>query len=131
MLMCSCLLRVMLHRVNRINNTFNNFDTLIPGKYAQVTNNPENDGCINAVLLVWCDDCMFRHISQTLCHRLFHYFMETIFWGCVDACCFMLFASLPRRGSHLYSYCNRNHNKISYLTNVNQSENTCSYMWMF
>lgn len=22
------------------------------GKYAQVTNNPENDGCINAVLLV-------------------------------------------------------------------------------
>jgi hypothetical protein len=24
------------------------------GKYAQVTNNPENDGCINAVLLVWC-----------------------------------------------------------------------------
>jgi hypothetical protein len=23
------------------------------GKYAQVTNNPENDGCINAVLLVW------------------------------------------------------------------------------
>lgn len=25
----------------------------IAGKYAQVTNNPENDGCINAVLLVW------------------------------------------------------------------------------
>ena len=24
----------------------------LPGKYAQVTNNPENDGCINAVLLV-------------------------------------------------------------------------------
>ncbi|KAK4341463.1 hypothetical protein RND71_039964 [Anisodus tanguticus] len=23
------------------------------GKYAQVTNNPENDGCINAILLVW------------------------------------------------------------------------------
>jgi len=23
------------------------------GKYAQITNNPENDGCINAVLLVW------------------------------------------------------------------------------
>ena len=23
------------------------------GKYAQVTNNPENDGCINAVLLVY------------------------------------------------------------------------------
>lgn len=23
------------------------------GKFAQVTNNPENDGCINAVLLVW------------------------------------------------------------------------------
>jgi ribosome biogenesis protein NSA2 len=22
------------------------------GKYAQVTNNPENDGCVNAVLLV-------------------------------------------------------------------------------
>ena len=22
-------------------------------KYAQVTNNPENDGCINATLLVW------------------------------------------------------------------------------
>jgi ribosome biogenesis protein NSA2 len=22
------------------------------GKYAQVTNNPENDGCINSVLLV-------------------------------------------------------------------------------
>ena len=22
------------------------------GKYAQVTNNPENDGCINAILLV-------------------------------------------------------------------------------
>jgi hypothetical protein len=26
---------------------------LFSGKYAQVTNNPENDGCINAVLLVW------------------------------------------------------------------------------
>ena len=26
-----------------------------PGKYAQVTNHPENDGCINAVLLVWWD----------------------------------------------------------------------------
>ena len=25
----------------------------LSGKYAQVTNNPENDGCINAVLLVW------------------------------------------------------------------------------
>lgn len=25
---------------------------VIWGKYAQVTNNPENDGCINAVLLV-------------------------------------------------------------------------------
>ena len=25
---------------------------VISGKYAQVTNNPENDGCINAVLLV-------------------------------------------------------------------------------
>jgi ribosomal protein S8E len=25
---------------------------LFSGKYAQVTNNPENDGCINAVLLV-------------------------------------------------------------------------------
>ena len=25
---------------------------LLAGKYAQVTNNPENDGCINAVLLV-------------------------------------------------------------------------------
>ena len=24
-----------------------------PGKYAQVTNHPENDGCINSVLLVW------------------------------------------------------------------------------
>ena len=24
----------------------------LTGKYAQVTNNPENDGCINAVLLV-------------------------------------------------------------------------------
>lgn len=29
------------------------FPVLTPaGKYAQVTNNPENDGCINAVLLV-------------------------------------------------------------------------------
>lgn len=27
-------------------------DGWMPGKYAQVTNNPENDGCINAVLLV-------------------------------------------------------------------------------
>ena len=27
-------------------------DVLTAGKYAQVTNNPENDGCINAVLLV-------------------------------------------------------------------------------
>lgn len=26
-------------------------------KYAQVTNNPELDGCINAVLLVWNVDC--------------------------------------------------------------------------
>ena len=25
---------------------------IVVGKYAQVTNNPENDGCINAVLLV-------------------------------------------------------------------------------
>ena len=25
---------------------------VVAGKYAQVTNNPENDGCINAVLLV-------------------------------------------------------------------------------
>ena len=25
---------------------------IVWGKYAQVTNNPENDGCINAVLLV-------------------------------------------------------------------------------
>lgn len=25
----------------------------LAGKFAQVTNNPENDGCINAVLLVW------------------------------------------------------------------------------
>lgn len=24
----------------------------VAGKYAQVTNNPENDGCVNAVLLV-------------------------------------------------------------------------------
>ena len=31
-----------------------NCPVLFPlGKYAQVTNNPENDGCINAVLLVW------------------------------------------------------------------------------
>ena len=30
-----------------------NCPVLFPlGKYAQVTNNPENDGCINAVLLV-------------------------------------------------------------------------------
>ena len=27
-------------------------DSFSAGKYAQVTNNPENDGCINAVLLV-------------------------------------------------------------------------------
>ena len=26
--------------------------SIVWGKYAQVTNNPENDGCINAVLLV-------------------------------------------------------------------------------
>lgn len=26
---------------------------VVSGKYAQVTNDPENDGCINAVLLVW------------------------------------------------------------------------------
>jgi ribosome biogenesis protein NSA2 len=25
---------------------------ILLGKYAQITNNPENDGCINAVLLV-------------------------------------------------------------------------------
>ena len=30
------------------------------GKYAQVTNNPENDGCINAVLLVWMN---LQHLS--------------------------------------------------------------------
>lgn len=29
------------------------FWVILAGKYAQVTNNPENDGCINAVLLVW------------------------------------------------------------------------------
>ena len=28
------------------------FVVVSSGKYAQVTNNPENDGCINAVLLV-------------------------------------------------------------------------------
>jgi len=28
------------------------FFCVLAGKYAQVTNNPENDGCINAVLLV-------------------------------------------------------------------------------
>ena len=27
-------------------------DKVVWGKYAQVTNNPENDGCINSVLLV-------------------------------------------------------------------------------
>ena len=27
-------------------------EQVVWGKYAQVTNNPENDGCINAVLLV-------------------------------------------------------------------------------
>jgi ribosome biogenesis protein NSA2 len=25
---------------------------IVWGKYAQITNNPENDGCVNAVLLV-------------------------------------------------------------------------------
>lgn len=29
-----------------------NTGKVVWGKYAQVTNNPENDGCINAVLLV-------------------------------------------------------------------------------
>ncbi|KAH9505090.1 Ribosome biogenesis protein, partial [Bulinus truncatus] len=29
-----------------------NAGKIVWGKYAQVTNNPENDGCINAVLLV-------------------------------------------------------------------------------
>ena len=28
------------------------YDLCYAGKYAQVTNDPENDGCINAVLLV-------------------------------------------------------------------------------
>ena len=29
-----------------------NTGKVVWGKYAQVTNNPENDGCVNAVLLV-------------------------------------------------------------------------------
>ena len=37
-----------------VSTTVLNIITIIvfTGKYAQVTNNPENDGCINAVLLV-------------------------------------------------------------------------------
>ena len=34
------------------NRVVNSLFVFASGKYAQVTNNPENDGCINAVLLV-------------------------------------------------------------------------------
>jgi ribosome biogenesis protein NSA2 len=37
---------------------------IVFGKYAQITNNPENDGCINAVL------CMSRFLL--VCHILTH-----------------------------------------------------------
>lgn len=42
------------------------------GKYAQITNNPENDGCINAVLRMYClfltgdtDSLFYRHSCVT------------------------------------------------------------------
>lgn len=42
------MFKMLLNQTLLLNETFCYF----PGKYAQVTNNPENDGCINAVLLV-------------------------------------------------------------------------------
>ena len=35
------------------------------GKYAQVTNNPDNDGCINAVLRASHSSLIFRRTSLT------------------------------------------------------------------
>lgn len=35
------------------------------GKYAQVTNEPDRDGCVNAVLLVWAKKCsVFFFLSR-------------------------------------------------------------------
>ena len=39
------------------------------GKYAQITNNPENDGCINAVLRT---SFRFLHPSNSSSYFLFH-----------------------------------------------------------
>jgi ribosome biogenesis protein NSA2 len=36
------------------------------GKYAQITNNPENDGCINAVLRTLCHCCLFGSLLINL-----------------------------------------------------------------
>lgn len=46
--------KVLNNVINVFTNSFAFFNLIIVGvgKYAQVTNNPENDGCINAVLLV-------------------------------------------------------------------------------
>ena len=44
------------------------------GKYAQVTNNPENDGCINAVLRASCSSLMFRRAFLTSSSQLSKFF---------------------------------------------------------
>ena len=45
------------------------------GKYAQVTNNPENDGCINAVLRSSCFFLMFYPASLTNLSQLSEVFL--------------------------------------------------------
>ena len=46
------------------------------GKYAQVTNNPENDGCINAVLRAYSPSVLYRD-------KFAHYYS----YSCLDALC--------------------------------------------
>ena len=47
-----CLLTIISSKQQKTTKNFDIILFLITGKYAQITNNPENDGCINAVLLV-------------------------------------------------------------------------------
>ena len=49
------------------------------GKYAQVTNNPENDGCINAVLRASYPPLMFRRTSLTNLSQLSEIFLRANF----------------------------------------------------
>lgn len=50
------------------------------GKYAQVTNNPENDGCINAVLRMFYSHCTLYTLTDDLdsCMIRFHKSIYTL-----------------------------------------------------